>query len=81
MFLYKYFAIPLIKLTYVHALCLTMMVNWCFVTNNIKISLLFLLFLSYSLPLNFISVDVFLFFDDLGIFDCIVEVIAGTVII
>ena len=50
--------------------CLIMMLNWCCVTNNIKMSCYFYSFyLSYSLPLNFIS-DRRLF-DDLRISDYI----------
>ena len=81
-FLYKYFAISLIKLFL--CLCLTMMLTADVVLRTIKMFVIFIVFiwaeawvicfplLSYSLPLNFFSpIDVFLFFDDLGSFDCI----------
>ena len=58
------------------------MLNWCCVTTNIKMSGCFYCFyLSYSLHLNYISdrVDVFLFFDDLGIFDCISRACSGNI--
>ena len=35
--------------------CLIMMLNWCCVTNNIKMSCYLYFYLSYSLPLNFNS--------------------------
>ena len=57
--------------------CLTMMLNWCFVTNNVKMSLLFLLFWAIPFLRIFSLIDVFLFFDDLGIFDCTSRVCCG----
>ena len=80
-FLYKYFAISLIKLFYVYVW--RMMLNWCYVTNNKDVCYFYCLYLSrsmaYMLPIIelfpsfefFSPIDVFLFFDDLGIFDCI----------
>ena len=60
----------LIKLFF--CLCLTMMLSWCGVTKNIEMSLLFLLFVG-AVPLLWIlpPIDITLYFNSLGIFDCI----------
>ena len=46
-FLYIYFAIPYKAF---FCLCLTMMLSWCCVTKNVRMSLLFLLFVG-AVPL------------------------------